>query len=446
MWPWYIPAAPGILLGAAKWLDIPADFIDLAIIEKTVSLKEQANIITEKNPSLVAFSLFSYLSQDHAKELAQHIKEIDSNIKIIAGGPGIKGTLNTDNFNYINELIQQGVIDYYIDGDGELAWPKFLIDFFKIDKQIDFAVTARPYLPDYTKFDIDFYRKSAIQNKELFQIPITGSRGCVRKCTFCEIPGRWDFVQRSPDQIAEEIREIAKLIPEGNFHFTDSLINGSIPAFDKILDHFISIKKDYPLITWSSQFIIRDKKQCTEEYWKKIADSGCANLEIGVETGSDRLRFEMKKNFYNEDLDSSLYYMEKFNIKCSFLMFVGYPTETMEDHELTVDMFKRYQQYAGKIIRKIQLGYMFTINPGTPVYNEGIKNPQFIISKNTSIWFNKDNPTLTFEERMRRRKNLEDTLIRLGYKLDFDNHQAKLEAEENYKNNGKIIRLIEKQR
>jgi radical SAM superfamily enzyme YgiQ (UPF0313 family) len=331
-------------------------------------------------------------------------------------------------------------------GDGEAQWPEFLIKYFNIQRDIKIVGLDIPYAPDYSHYNVDFYQQQASLNNITPYVPITGSRGCVRRCTFCEVPDRWDFIQRSPAHIAIEVVKILEMLPNAHIHFTDSLVNGSLPAFNKLLDHLITIRQQYPSFTWGGQFIIRSLKQSGEEYWKKIAESGAQKLEIGIETGSDRLRIEMKKNFYNVDLDHSLKFMDKFNISCMFLLFVGYPTETLTDISDTALMFEKYAPLANKIIKAVTLGSNMGIAPGTPIYNQSKKNTDMILTKDVTIWFNKKNPTLTYIERMTRRKQLEDKLIELGYQLVFDNHQLLLDSNRVYTDNINLINLIEKQR
>jgi radical SAM superfamily enzyme YgiQ (UPF0313 family) len=241
------------------------------------------------------------------------------------------------------------------------------------------------------------------------------------------------------------MREVLKDLQSVHFHFTDSLVNGSLPAFETLLGLIIELRKEYPNFTWGGQFIVRNAKQCNDAYWKRIAESGAELLEIGVETGSDRLRYEMKKNFSNEDLASSLEFMSKYNITCAFLMFTGYPTETEEDFAETLAMLTKYQPYANKVINYLELGYLTSVLPGTPLYSESKKDKNMILTKDVHLWYNKTNPTLTFANRLARRKQLEIYALDCGYTLAWDTHSQVEEAELVYKNNYKIIQLIEKQ-
>jgi radical SAM superfamily enzyme YgiQ (UPF0313 family) len=434
---WYLPSAPSILMGACRWLGIETDFIDFNI-HKTKTINEWATMVIEKNPTVVALSIFSYVSRSSAEQLAKELKKINPSLTIVAGGAGIKDNING------KILISTQHIDDYIDGDGEVQWPAYLINYFDINKDIDYDVMSTPYIANYDSYDIEFYKKSAAEQGTKIWIPITGSRGCVRKCTFCEIHEHWNFTQRRPELIVNEISAVLEKFPSVHVHFTDSLINGSLPAFYKLLELLKPIKQSYPEFTWGGQFIIRNQKQSGDDYWKAIADSGCSLLEIGVETGSDDLRAQMKKNFTNEDLKFSIEGMGKYGVQCVFLMFVGYPTETLDDFNQSLALLEEYKPYVGKVVTTVQAGWIASINPGTPLYTASKSDPQMIITEKVNVWYNRANPTLTAQERLRRRKQLAETAVNLGYKMSVDDHISMANVESDMAKYAKVFRLIEK--
>lgn len=419
----YLPAAPAVLAGACRWLGKTSVFLDFNL--QPIDVERWSEQVIAYNPKIVALSVFTYKSRELAQQLAELIKSKRPDIQIVAGGSGIKDSIN-------------GVVaidvDTVIEDDAEYAWAKLL------DPSIDpFDNLASPYFPDYSMYDLQEYTKHG-----RVWIPVTGSRGCVRKCTFCEIPEHWKFNQRDPSSIVAEIANILALVPDAHIHFTDSLINGSLPAFEKIVSGLAKLKQQYPKFNWGGQFIIRNYKQSGKDYWQRIAESGGTMLEIGVETGSDILRETMGKNFTNEDLDYSLNYMAEFGIKCTLLLFVGYPTETLDDFNQTLAMLDRYKSLAGNTIVAIQGGYNMHIQPGSPVYTASKQNTSIVLSNYGSIWYNKDNPTLTYEERARRRVELSDVAQQLGYSMSYDNHIAITELKDNQQKFSAVIKLVQK--
>ena len=444
---YYLPAGPAVLLGACQWLGLKSEYIDFNT-EKTIDIDIWAKQVVNQTPKIVALSIFSYKSKQYALDLSKKIKEKNSCIQIVIGGAGTKDALNGDIHPEFKYYLDRGIIDRCILGDGEYAFPELLTQIFNLPKIAKFDFSTLPYLGDYSKHNLSYYGQEASVNNKKLIVPITGSRGCIRNCTYCDVPARWKFMQKDSELIANEIESILSNLPFTaiHIHFTDSLVNGNLHTFDRLLDRLIDIKLKYPNFTWGGQFIIRRAKQSTDEYWKRIGKSGAYNLEIGIETGSDRLRAKMKKHFSNDDLRHSLKLMEKYNVTCIFLMFTGSPDETIDDFDESLSLLTEFSKYSSKVITEIQLGYLTTINPETPLLEKSKNDTSMILTKNPIVWYNKNNPTLTFAERIRRRENFESHAQNCGYKLSWDTHIQIEEAYQSYHENISIIKLIEKQK
>ncbi len=392
-------------------------------------INQWAQELADENADLIGISVFSYYSQYFTRELALAIKKLQPTANIIIGGAGITDSITTGPI-FGQELKDQGVITDYIHGDAEIAWPMLLGEFFniKIDKSsisTDNYLNIN-YLPDYSDYNISRYNPYRT-TEGLLWLPITGSRGCVRNCSFCEIPGTWKFVQRNAKNIANEIRSALAVADNLYFHFTDSLTNGSLSTFNELLDELIELQKIKPF-RWGGQYIIR---QGRVEDWEKISASGADILEIGLETGSDSLRFEMDKRFYNNDVGYALDQMEKHRIRAVLLMFCGYPTETPEQFTETLNFFTKIKQYAKTSVRAVQLNFSFCVFENTPLYNNR-KAIQLHTTSDPAQWHCKTNPTLTLQERIRRRLITQEHLESLDFVLGKNTRQALEELVLNY--------------
>jgi hypothetical protein len=168
--------------------------------------------------------------------------------------------------------------------------------------------------------------------------------------------------------------------------------------------------------------------------------AGVNKLEIGVETGSESLRFAMKKPFTNQDLDFVMGNLRQYNISAAFLFMIGHPFETEEDFESTLGMLENYQEY--RDIVSIQLGYAVAIQPGTPLYDQK-QHLGLLVSKNPVIWMNQNNPGLTYETRLQRRQQASELAQKLGYRMSFDNDVSLSEMQLNKQKFHNQIKLIE---
>lgn len=370
------------------------------------------------NPKFIGISVFTYQNRIAAKLFCKSIRKFMPEVKIILGGQGLSdGGIGGDS-SFGEELIDLGLADFWIRSEGEISLVELLksnISYPGINsnsfKQID-NLDDLPF-PNYDNYNFDIY----LEKKSL---PITGSRGCVRSCSFCDIHEHWQYRYRSGQNIVDEIMYLNKTYGVEHFKFTDSLINGNLKEFKKFIQILSQTNNERDnKLTWSSQFIIRSEKMVDETYWKNIALSGAKNLAIGVETGSDSVRFHMNKKFTNEDLHYTMQMLDKYNITCEFLIIVGYPTETDDDFQQTLDLFKLYQPLAGRIIKKVTIGSTLGILPGTPLY-QNAKLYNIELDKHENNWIAWDNPDLTLEKRLQRRQHLNEHVENLGFKTFSD--------------------------
>lgn len=386
--------------------------------------------ILSYDPDLIAVSSFSIMQVPWTKLFLEKLR-IKTKATIIAGGPGIS-IEQEPNLTAGKILANNNLLDYYVLGEGDKAFDEFLkgnivlgvnskdSKFENWVPQIDDLDTL--ILPTYKKINLNRY-KSDLENA-VPEISITGSRGCVRRCSFCDVGHLWKkFRFRSAKSIVDEIVKHYNEVKCLNYFFTDSLINGSMKQFTEVMESLIKLQDVYPdfkKLKYSGQFIIRPKQQHPESIFELLSRSGCDRLEIGIESGSERVRAHMGKKFSNEDIDYHLEMSEKYKIKNHILMFTAYPTETIEDHQETMDFFIRNQKYQiNDTIVGTNLNQPVAILKNTPLDNMrhdleiDIFNMEYT---NISNWVSKTNPDLTLAERWRRYIELFKLTTKLLYK------------------------------
>lgn len=387
-----------------------------------------AREIVDLKPKWLGISVFTYNSTKATRLLALYVKKLDSSIKIVIGGAGI-----TNDYAFTDFLYNAKIIDAYVRGEGEIA----LIELMKGNynypginnipvKQID-DLASIPF-PDYSDYEIMSYTNS----KGLVGLPITGSRGCVRKCTFCDINVHWPKYRYRPGKnIADEFKYQIEKHGVNFFKFTDSLVNGSLKAFKEMVYELAEYRKSLPddkKFYWRGHFIIRGKAQMPPQLFDKMKESGAELFYIGVESGSPRVRDHMKKGFTEDELDYCMEQVNRVGIKVRVLVIVGYPTETLEDFEMTVKMFDRYKPYLDNgTIDQVNLGETLLVLPGTPL--DLRKKELGIIKANNHIsdWICRTNPSLDYKERLRRRIWIQEHIEKLGYSVwDSDNYAQAL--------------------
>lgn len=386
-------------------------------------IAEQTKIIASEDYQYIVISLFSYLSQRFARAFIKSLRE-STPAQIIIGGPGVTSiSFARDENQFAESLLSQGQIDCFITGEAEYSLPQYFAagtgaginnrNFRQID-DLNSLVS-----PNYSYYNFDHYQSPTGRR----EVVIVGSRGCVRSCTFCDVAKTSPrYRYRSGASIAQEI--IANYEQHGvrEFYFADSLVNGSLKAFNDMCETLAAYNFAEP-IAWRGQYIIRNQKTVPQRHFELLARSGCRELFVGIETGSDRVRWDIGKKFTNDDIEYHLQGFEQHGISCLFLFFTGYVTETLEDHQHTLEMFPRWQRYvATGTISAIETLNILSILPGAPLEQQAREQGFHFESNwdgtpNSLFWRNPRNAALDFPERLRRHLEMMETAMQYHWPI-----------------------------
>jgi hypothetical protein len=378
-----------------------------------------ADQLVHKDYDYVMLGVFGMSAQWFAEHFLKILRpKIQSKIVIGGMGVGVTGLLHK-NTCFGESMKSQNLIDDYIVGEAERSLISYLngvpgpgINNTEISQIED--IENLP-VPDYSYFDLTEYDYLHNNQKEVY---ITGSRGCVRKCSYCDVEKFWPkYRYRSGNSIATEIIENYEKFGITRFYFTDSLINGSLKVFADMCD--ILSNYNFPTkISWSGQFIFRNQKALPKNHFETMAKAGADILYVGVETGSDRLRREIGKNFSNDDIDFQLEQCSRYKVKVIPLMFTGYVTETLQDHIENLEIFRRWQKYvADGTIPGIELGSGLAVLQGAPIERMLDQyGMSFLLDQNqmpvNTVWQSQINPDLDIREQIRRRIEVHETAIK----------------------------------
>jgi radical SAM superfamily enzyme YgiQ (UPF0313 family) len=392
---------------------------------KVVELLDfMTNRILAHDPQWVCLSLLTYLSQITTRWLCFRLRQRAPDLKIVIGGPGAAVSLKSLD-SYSVALQKEGLIDYYVVGDGEQS----LISLIKGD--VNYAGINSPRwqqlptlnnqpLPDFDDYDWRLYDQK--------RVSIVGSRGCVRQCTFCDIHEHWNkFQWRTGKDIFDEIYHQKNRYNINVFQFADSLVNGNQKEYLSLITQLANYnqgKPDQDRIAWTGSFIVRPVEQMKEEVWKLTAESGAQMLSVGIESFVEHIRLHIKKKFSNKDIDFALDMAKKYNIKLSLLIIIGYVTETDQDFQAQLDWVTQHKHYANDPIHTVQIGSGLGILEGTWLHrNHKELNVEIGSTSVTQDWVRPDIGS-TPKKRMQWHRKMHDHLINNGFLVGLyqDNH------------------------
>ncbi len=321
-------------------------------------LKKKITKIIRKyvNDYKIEIFLFSVYSSNLALSLltAQIIKSHASR-PIIFGGPGV-GISEIYRF-----LLKTGFVDGIVVGEGEdtIADVIKTRDFRNSSSSVDGYVTPssidrfvpRQLISDldsipYPVFD-DFparghnLRAYLLSGKTTF-IPISTSRGCIMKCSFCSENQYWQkFRLRSVESITDEILYQTNRYKIRNIRFNDSLTNPKRAWLEKLVDRILdkNIK-----INWV--FTYMRPEDIDIPLAKKLKKSGCRYICLGLESGSVEIRKRMKKGTNNREILSVLTALSKSEIIATVNIINGFPNESLEEFMDNIRLFEEWNESA----------------------------------------------------------------------------------------------------
>lgn len=318
-----------------------------------------ADRILETGANVLGFSMGSR-REPVTCEMIKAIAERGERRRVVIGGAGCLETRSRD-------LVQRevpGLVDALVMGEGEaplLEYMEKVSSGTRPDRRgpgFD-LLRASPELQDldglafpaYHHFDMDAYT-----DRLLF---VEWSRGCVNRCTFCQIGAMWRrYRRKSPPRIVAELQELVRSTGLSTFSVSDSMINGDVAALSALCDLIIHS----PLqIRWSGAILPREGVDA--DLTRRLCRSGCYRLEIGLESGSERVLKGMRKSFSVARATRLLEDLKEAGIMTVIFLIVGYPGETEEDFVRTLDFLQRNRG----LIDLVRSANTLNISPESPL-------------------------------------------------------------------------------
>tara|TARA_Y100000310_G_C20681399_1_gene816160 strand:- start:1417 stop:3297 length:1881 start_codon:yes stop_codon:yes gene_type:complete len=353
------------------------------------------NHIKESKPDILGISSVVSTAYEYSKKLSIDIKKVLPNTTMILGG----------NLGASAEIILNKTgVDFVCTGEGEVTILDFVECWMDAQSRDDFGrVKGLAYLddnrnlivtpfPDPIKadqvYDVDWSILDDLGHTEFFfpkwdnlrandkgiidprslephragkrSAVVSGSKGCVARCTFCH---RWDQgIRYIPAPVI--MKRIDFLIQNYNVGFI-AFADENFGTDRKWLSHFTEEIKKRDILWQVGGMRVNT---INPESIQKMKDAGCVYIQFGMESGSQKMLDIMEKVTKVEQNYNTIKWMTEKKFFTTVQLVIGMPGETPETIEETSN-FTSYvvEQSPDADPNALSINFAQAL-PGTPLY------------------------------------------------------------------------------
>jgi anaerobic magnesium-protoporphyrin IX monomethyl ester cyclase len=373
-----LPLAYGYLTSNLDRSKHEIKIIDCSLRKLAGVARELRNEIIGFGPDIVGVSCWSttYLE---AVKILESVKSVGKDIIAVMGG--VHAT------TYPDRTMEHKEIDFLFRGEAELSFPRFVDelsrenpDFKKIPgltyRSDGALIKNAPEFSDnideinradYDAIDLDGYIASGYRLHTAIKrnAPIWVTRGCPYRCTFCTAPLQNGKKVRT-HSVIYMVNLVRHLYHEKNIRQIN-IVDDNFTFHTEYAKEFCRamIALDLKDLRFSTPNGIRVQRT-DKELLHLMRQAGWRSLIIAPESGSRKVLKKMQKDLDPDIVPEKVREIREAGLKCSGFFIIGYPDETLEDIEATVNL-----------IKKCRFNFFFLNNfqplPGTPLYDELVR-------------------------------------------------------------------------
>ncbi|MFI3214467.1 MAG: radical SAM protein [Eubacteriales bacterium] len=382
------PLGLGYIATYIEQENISVDLLDC--VNENIPVKEIIAYIDERQPDFLGINIFTQ-NYDIVKYIVEHITV---RCECYIGGQSVKSI-----YDYILEWNCINNLNIII-GEGEFIIPAILTNKCKQipeviikNKKVYRVNRYSEYFPtnlDEINLNRKFLKNELMRNHyNQNEISLITSRGCSYNCTFCG--GALDLnrdvnIRINKDYaIRDEIRYILEMYPEvQSIRILDDLFLRNANSIDSA----IKIFNMFPELKWRGMVHVLSLLKNTEQI-EELKLSGCEELFMGIESGSEKIRRKINKLGSVENVLKVSKAILEQGIDLKGYFIYGFPNETVEDFEKTYRLAYTINEISKSTSGNFRTSvFQFRPYHGTQIYNELVETGITIGSCNISMNIN----------------------------------------------------------
>jgi anaerobic magnesium-protoporphyrin IX monomethyl ester cyclase len=396
----------------ASCLDILAEGYNNEVYEEPfvvygLSEEEVIERINEVNPDVIGFSFMFSMLASEVYRMCAAIKKAFPDIPILAGGQHATGApldvMSHEDVDYVlsgeadNSVV--GLMDalngltpmesilglYYRAEDGTVVNTSVNVPasvegkgwkyYDRKNSGVPLELDELPY-PAWHTLNMEVYWESAVRTGggdaygDRYAVMLS-TRGCPHTCTFCTSPllsGYKAYRKRTNESVVEEVRWLIDTYQVDEIQFVE---DNFFVSKKRVKDLLRILAKEFPdTLFWNTGGV--EVNALDKEMIDLMAEANFHRAILAIEAGDpDIQESSVDKRVDLDRLPETVRYLQEKGIDLKALYMIGFPGETREQIQRTVDL-------------AINLGVLdFNISivtalPGTPLYDECVEKGLFL--------------------------------------------------------------------
>ena len=189
--------------------------------------------------------------------------------------------------------------------------------------------------PAWDLVDLAPYKREWNKAHGYSSVNLAASRGCPFRCNWCAKPiSGSKFKLRRPEVVADEIAYVKMNLKADHIWFSDDIFALSRTWIQQLA-------REVELRDCSMPFKIQSRADLmSEETVNSLRRAGCAEVWMGVESGSQFVLNAMDKGLRVEEITSARERLKRAGIRACYFLQLGYPGETWTDIQQTIALVR----------------------------------------------------------------------------------------------------------
>ena len=206
----------------------------------------------------------------------------------------------------------------------------------KVKRRADISnLDALPF-PAWDLVDVETYRSIWLKRQGYFSMNMVTTRGCPFHCNWCAKP-IWGqrYHSRSPENVAAEMKWLKETYHPDHIWFADDILGlkpGWLPRFAE------AVRAQGSRIPFKC--LSRADLLTREGEVDALARAGAQTVWMGAESGSQKILDAMDKGTRVEQIHEAAQRLKRAGIRVGFFLQFGYPGETFEDIQKTIQIVR----------------------------------------------------------------------------------------------------------